>query len=54
MMSLFVAISSLKSEPLSNSEAFDLGSLTHLPFIVANRLCPEADLNSSCGSKEKT
>lgn len=47
IMSRFVAISSPDSELLVKSDAFDLGSSTHLPLTIANRLCPEVTLNSS-------
>lgn len=53
MISLLLAMSSLKSELLSNSEAFDLGFLTLLPFILSNRLIPEAILKSSYIRREE-
>jgi len=47
IMSRFVAISSPKREFPVKSDAFDLGSSTHLPLTIANKLCPEVTLKSS-------
>ena len=47
IMSRFVAISSPKRELTVKSDAFDLGSSTHLPLTIANKLCPEVTLKSS-------
>lgn len=47
IMSRFVAISSPKSELPVKSDAIDLGSSTHFPLTIANKLCPEITLNSS-------
>lgn len=41
IMSLFVATAKSRSDSPVNSDAIDLGSSTHSPLTVANKLFPE-------------